>query len=188
MAEKRIEDQNGKIVRICMYHKYWLDGATNPLVDSDSRKIMDIKNPRCRGYEEAIVDLGRRFVSGTFKYFDEGDAFQVAIVPSSSAGLHSAAVERIMEYASEHFDVRFDPCFLVRISSITPVHSGGDRSIENHLNTIEVQADVDQELPMLILDDVTTSGNSFRACEILMREAGVSNVFMIAMGMTANET
>ncbi len=76
---------------------------------------------------------------------------------------------------------------LVRHKSIAKKATGGDRSIEVDLNSIRVEdADCIKGKRVLLLDDVTTSGNSLLACRRLLLQAGAADVKMVALGRTTH--
>lgn len=65
--------------------------------------------------------------------------------------------------------------------------SGGDRSAEVHFNSIEVDPVVDiRGETFLLLDDITTSGNSLYACKRILLNHGASKVEMMALGKTVD--
>jgi predicted amidophosphoribosyltransferase len=74
---------------------------------------------------------------------------------------------------------------LVRIKKIEKLAAGGSRQVDVHLNSIEVKSgNLIQARPVLLLDDVTTSGNSLKACRQLLVAAGASAVQCVALGET----
>ena len=71
---------------------------------------------------------------------------------------------------------------LLRISDIDKLAGGGRRNIEIHLNSIESNPNVDVAgKPVIVIADVTTSGNSMLACEQILYESGAASVVMIAV-------
>lgn len=60
---------------------------------------------------------------------------------------------------------------------------GGDRSKYLHLQSIEVVDDIDMSQDIILLmDDVTTTGNSLYACKEILLNHGAKNVEMFALG------
>ncbi len=74
---------------------------------------------------------------------------------------------------------------LLRRVPIQPAHQGGPRSEEIHLDTIDVQTSefIDGRV-VLLLDDVTTTGSTMRACEKLLQDAGALYVIKLALAKT----
>jgi hypothetical protein len=74
---------------------------------------------------------------------------------------------------------------LERFKSVLPAHSGGDRSVNIHLNSIKVNhPELILNKDVWVLDDVITTGNSMKACEALLRKSGAKNVYWFSMGKT----
>jgi hypothetical protein len=64
---------------------------------------------------------------------------------------------------------------------------GSNRSIERNLRTIEVtdKASI-KDCPVVVIDDVTTTGNSMKACSKLLWDSGCNCVGAIALGRTTS--
>jgi predicted amidophosphoribosyltransferase len=75
---------------------------------------------------------------------------------------------------------------LTRHASIPKLASGGNRNINVHLSSISVQKThkISTDSPLLLLDDVLTTGNSLRACKHILQDAGFSQVTCLALGKT----
>lgn len=72
---------------------------------------------------------------------------------------------------------------LARTQKIVKLAHGGDRSLDNHLNTISVvNPAVIYGRDVLLLDDVTKTGNSLVACRQLLLGAGARSVQCAAIG------
>ena len=46
---------------------------------------------------------------------------------------------------------------------------------------------INKDVKVLLIDDVATSGNSLRACKDILKKHGAGEVYMLALGRTANE-
>ena len=74
---------------------------------------------------------------------------------------------------------------LVRARHFDKLAHGGDRSIDVHLKSIVVvHEELIEDEEVLVLDDVTTSGNSLEACKQLLLQAGARRVQKLALGKT----
>lgn len=177
--------EEGIIYRVVPYNPWWKDGERNPDRNDDTRRIMDLKNPEAYNHQAAINYFGAKFTAGTRKimgYLDI-DQVQIAVVPSSKVGKRSVGLEGVIGHANQG-EVVYNPLFLVRIKDIDSAHEGGIRSKQQHIETIEVQVVPNPDIPLVLLDDVATTGTSFDACEQILRDAGVKEIYTVALGKT----
>lgn len=77
----------------------------------------------------------------------------------------------------------FDKDVLIRHTDIDSLHSGGDRAVGVHLESIKVNKTVKGK-KIVLMDDVTTTGNSLLACKQLLMEAGAKEVIMFSFAKT----
>jgi predicted amidophosphoribosyltransferase len=172
-----MRDQNGYYF-LNYYIPYRnLDGSRNPAFTAFSGSILDLKQNKIRCDGPFLSQLNQIIKKN----------IPIAIVPShdpdsSDSGLLTVAKKLVR-------DNRIDATScLQRIKKIDKLSGGGDRSVEVHLNSIKViniQIIVDQHV--LLLDDVTTSGNSFGAGKQLLLEAGAYKVTCLAIGKTKRD-
>ena len=74
---------------------------------------------------------------------------------------------------------------LVRTKKIEKLAHGGDRSQDIHLESIVVKnVNLIKGKDILLLDDVTKTGNSLEACTLLLLEAGARSVQRATIGKT----
>ena len=73
--------------------------------------------------------------------------------------------------------------FLKRNKSIDKLATGGNRSMETHMKSIStvLDMDIDNDI-VLLMDDVTTTGNSLYACKEILLQNGAREVEMFALG------
>lgn len=81
---------------------------------------------------------------------------------------------------------------LKRVKDVPTAHLGeGRASCDEHIDSIEcMQDDLSNEnIAYLILDDITTTGNSMRACNEILLEKGIEseNIYNIALGATVRD-
>jgi hypothetical protein len=173
----------GRIYSICDYPPY--RGGTNPKINPDTYRIMDFKNPDHHKHKSTVSHFGK-LLNGGFEriaiYLETKD-LQVAIVPSSKKGKISKGLEGVIECVS-NARLTYNRDFLVRINDVPAAHEGGDRSIEKHYKSIVVKCIPNPNVPLILLDDVTTTGNSLEACRAILEKVGVKQVFMVAIGRT----
>ena len=175
----------GVIYSMVDYNTYWKDGERNPARNADTYHIMDLKSPAEKNHAVAVNYFGKKFHTGTHRLLDflQTDTIQVAVVPSSKKGKISQGLEGLIEHV-KNANLLYNRNFLVRTEDIPAAHEGGERSTQKHLDTIEVQVQPDPKIPLILLDDVTTTGTSLEACKQILDTAGVSQVYMVALGRT----
>lgn len=160
------------------YHPY--RQGNNPKFDGWSSRILDLKRNR----EEAIAF----FMHATIKYIQANLDFDFSVityVPSHDANkISMSGIARVAQKVATIYNCNFVIC-LNRVNTITRLSHGGNRSLGVHFNSLQV---INQHLiarqKVLLLDDVTTTGNSFKACKMLLEQAGALDVYCLAMGKT----
>ena len=75
--------------------------------------------------------------------------------------------------------------FLIRHSRIEKLSGGGDRSRKVHYDSIKVSGELSVKgEDVLLLDDISTSGNSLLACRDILIANGARSVEMLVLGRT----
>jgi predicted amidophosphoribosyltransferase len=163
------------------YPPYWLDQTArirNPNITCHTRLIMDFKSTN----EVMKLRAHDLFFNSLNPYLKKG--IPIVIVPSHDPDKKMSNLVKLGKSLANDGRIDATSC-LQRIKKISKLSEGGDRSIEVHLKSIKV---VDDKLiakrHILLLDDVTTTGNSFYACKQLLLNAGASDVTCIALGKT----
>ena len=176
----------GQIYKICEYEPYRKQGEKNPNVNQDTFRIMDLKNPDARNHTASVAYYGEKLNGGfgQLSSFLKTTNLQVAIVPSSKQEKVSPGLESLLGTVNKA-NIIYNRDFLVRSYDVPAAHEGGDRSVEKHTKSIEVRCQPNPDVPLILLDDVTTTGNSLEACRAILAKAGITNVYMVAIGHTA---
>lgn len=121
-----------------------------------------------------------------------GDKFAIAVIPSSSVEKNFRSPSHVLagkildqSIKDGKYVVDATEC-LYRHTSVAQAHkSKGPRSKQVHLDSIKVlHKKLVQDINVLVLDDVTTSGSSFEAAYDLLKAAGAKNVVSFAVGRT----
>jgi hypothetical protein len=180
------KNQPDKILSLGDYNPYW--------IDKDNR----IKNPDFkRSWDGRILDIkeaegGKRTVGVRF-FFAKlnpilGEDFTIATVPSSNPENTESGIRELAIMLARLNRIDATSC-LLRRTPISKLSHGGDRSLDVHLNSIDVvNPHLIQGREVLLLDDVTTSGNSLRACQMLLKKVGVRTVQCLALGCTTRNS
>lgn len=163
------------IVVYSNYHKYWQNKELrikNPLFDVFSRKILDLKE----GKQSAV------------RYFynllnDEiCDGVTICVVPSSDSNKIESGIGMLGDMLASNGRIN-KVYYLRRTKSIDKLALGGNRSKDVHMKTITTLDDVEITGDIILLmDDVTTTGNSLYACKEILMAKGARSVKMFALG------
>lgn len=188
MIKMREEEIQGKTYYLRSYHKYRVYGQKNPNFDKFSGFILDLKDPRSTRHVNAVQLFGNMLLKVLPDIFDEDDSFCVAIVPSHNAGVLSDGLRSVVRHIKPHYRILNAKNPLIRTRTIDKLACGGRRDIDVHLESIDVVApeSVNGNI-VLLLDDVTTTGNSIEACRQKLEQAGAKLVVAIAIAKTADD-
>ena len=168
-------NNTGDIVVYSNYHKYWLDRERqikNPLFDVYSGKILDLKN----GKQEAVDYFYKLLEPEICK------DVTICIVPSSDAEKVETGMTMLGEKLASN-GRKNKVFFLKREKSIKKLANGGNRDMAVHYASIGTLDDLSVEGDIvLLMDDVTTTGNSLYACRGILLQNGAKHVEMFALG------
>jgi len=172
------------------YHKYWMDTektVKNPNFDqTHSGLILSAKRSDHANHAYAIKCFTKMIREAALRFDD--DQIELVVVPSHTQGEVSAGLRSIAENlckTDERFRYRHNS--LSRTKSIAKLAGGGDRRIEVHLDSISFRRDLKMRCGVLILDDVSTTGNSIAACGDIISGQRRSVVGGLVLGRTADE-
>lgn len=135
--------------------------------------------------EEAIAEA-TQLLHETLCGFDA-----VAVVPSHKQGSNSdTGIYRIatgLAKCSKGKILDATSC-LHRINRIEKLATGGDRSLETHLNSIGLkEPGLIHEKRVLLLDDVRCTGNSLKACQQILENAKPRSVHPLAFAQSIHD-
>ena len=171
-----IADRNG-IVYYGYYHKYRLpDGSINAdfYADKISGLILDVKDRDERGLNFFFNQL-----QGEIK-----DGVTICVVPGHWAGVENDSSIAMLARRLASTNDRIDAVdYIVRTKTISKLARGGSRDIDIQRESLGVNPDMSiTGSVILLVDDVTTSGNSLLACKELLLKHGAKDVAMFALG------
>ncbi|MCD8323517.1 MAG: phosphoribosyltransferase [Clostridiales bacterium] len=165
----------GEIVVYSNYHRYWLDRERhikNPLFDVYSGKILDLKEgkPAAIKYFYSLLDV------------EICPDVTICVVPSSNAENVVTGMTRLGEMLAKNHRVN-RVYYLKREKSIDKLARGGRRDPSVHMQSIGTveEMDISGEI-VLLMDDVTTTGNSLYVCKEILMNHGAKTVEMFALG------
>lgn len=166
----------GEILHCGYYHRYRNpDGSVNPefYTDKVSGYILDVKEKKLRGMSYFYEQLRDEICEGV----------SICVVPSHTAGdMNDSGLANIARRLAKEGRVdRVD--YLLRTQTVSKLATGGNRELFVHLNSISVNPNMQiKGEVVLLVDDVTTSGNSLRACQQILLENGATRVGLLALG------
>ncbi len=159
------------------YHPY--HRGCNPDFDEWSQRILSLKHHRNKAFAYFEDNL-RYALEPLLRTLNPA----IAVVPPHDPVHTSSGVRVLAQRFPRSGGTDATNC-LVRHTAIERLSGGGDRSINVHFNSIAV---TDLGLicgqTVLLLDDISTTGNSFRACAELLFHRGAQRVLCLALGRT----
>lgn len=110
------------------------------------------------------------------------DGVTICVVPSSNVQKIITGIGQLGEMLASQKRVN-KVYFLQRWKSIDKLALGGERSKEVHFQSIRAvdEMDITGDI-VLLMDDVTTTGNSLYACREILKNRGAGEVEMFALG------
>ena len=182
IAKQYYTDSGNIIYCLSQYHKYWISWEQG------------IRNPDFNTYSKEILSLKRRdpeAVEFFYKILNDKIPPNVAIctVPSSDPKEQLSGITLLADKLALDKNRKNFVHYLKRTRKISKLASGGCRTKSTHYRSITTDKDLSVKgLTILLLDDVTTSGNSLRACRNILIRHGASRVYMLALGKTIPES
>jgi len=172
-----IELKGAKLFYLVDYHPKTFHGQANPNHDENSELLLAFKDGSPSGisfYTESAIKMISYIAKN---YHVDG----IVIVPSHNEFEYSRGLVRIIDEACRVTGLEDLHKSLRRVYSIGKISSGGNRSIDQHIRSINV---IDKDVinkDIIVFDDVVTSGNSMHACEDKLLSAGASSVLFASL-------
>ena len=153
-----------------------------------SQNIYGIKNGYesiCSKYYRDLVECLTKQVSDKIQLLKDKP---ICIVPSSQSRKWGEGLEYIVKNLVKDFAMIDASRCLVRIQDHDKLSLGGVRDISTHITTIKVfEEELIKGKEVFLFDDITTTGNSLKACEILLLQKGAKKVIKIVLGKTIDD-
>ena len=171
-------NRTGSIIYLTEYSPYHLeDGTICKDIDPETQMITALK-----GCNETAIEHYYNMLDPLLS-----SDIDICIVPSSNPeNLCTGTFLLAQQLCAEG---RTDLTFaLKRVKPIKKLASGGCRSKDVHFGSIEVtDKNKINGKSILLIDDVTTTGNSLVVCRQLLLEAGAAHVEMLALARTVRK-
>lgn len=166
------------------YHPYWInktEGIKNPAFDRNSSCILDLK----KGNIFAINYFADMILEHFNKKWENCCCMEV---PSHDPMNTSNPMQKVIKKICSACNLNDYSGSLIRCKKIDKLSTGGIRNIDIHLGSIKLSDKINVfEKNILLLDDVTTTGGSLKACYQILVENGANNVFPVALAQTVRE-
>jgi predicted amidophosphoribosyltransferase len=180
MVEKVLVYNGVEIVAVGSYFPVRSGNA-----DAYSRTILDFKN----GNESAIEQMTQYISDLLDKRSMKSKSFYIATVPSSTAHKQHKGFPQLINNLTNTFNVLNPHHNIIRRTvSKKPAHLGGSRSTKLASETTDIPIRIQNMITgqyVVLLDDVTTTGNSLKAAiDLLIKHNAVVSV-AIALGRTS---
>jgi len=186
VTEKQLREE---VFHLYSYHKYRMPAGTrNSKFDRVSGFVLDLKDPASRRHTNAVQLFGNALVRALELLELNERELPCAIVPSHEAGAVSAGLVSVVRHVKQSCGVVLADNPLERHATIAKLSQGGNRGKDVHTNSVRVKPDsIAEGATVLLIDDVTTTENSMKACRDLLYAAGAGLVVCIAIAKTVDE-
>lgn len=142
----------------------WLYKYSNP-------KALELKNLNDQAIQKYFLEI---------KLLINKDIV-LCTVPSSKKGNLDTGINRLTKLLVKEGRIEGINC-LVRHTSRPKNSYGGDRSLQGQLNTLKSNNEhIIKNRTILLIDDVTKTGNSIQACSQILKKNGANEVYKLAI-------
>jgi hypothetical protein len=171
------------IMNLYVYHPW--DGGKNPNIDKITNTLLNLKSDK----DPAVNFFSKVAKTQLLDLVKTQKNKSYCIVPSHSKGDISNGLSRVIANIKNDFGFSNSTNPLKRIRTVAKSSTGGDRSVQHHLDSIEVvDESVVKDKVVFLFDDISSTGNSMEACKKLLLEKGATKVVMISFGQTASNS
>ena len=174
------------------YHKFWIhDGmggrARNSNFDKLTGYLLDLKKSDNRNFDHAVSGFARALLKDikSLNFLAETEEAIVCAVPSSKVGKVAPGLVNIAKILErDNGRIKSGMKTLIRTTEIDKLADGGNRDITVHRRSIDIGERVRKDRTYILIDDITTTGNSLAACAEILARNGARRILPIALGKT----
>lgn len=144
------------------------------------------------GYSSGILDLKNGDSLAINYFFDcihsnlaANDFDCILVVPPHHSCNNKSGIQLLGQKIAKVNNLIDATSCLMRHKNIDKLSTGGNRNLETHLKSIKVfDEEVIQGKDVLLFDDISTTGNSLKACKKILEDAGVKTVKCFVLSKT----
>lgn len=170
------------------YYPYWIIDSNKQKIKNDyfnkgkGEYILKLKNNKNDSIEYYTNKL-KSILLYKIKNINEFDI--ITYVPSSKTDKDNLALEKILKNICNNYNnLKFKKC-LIRVQNIDKLSTGGNRDKEIHIKTININnLEEIKDKNIIIIDDVTSTGNSMIACKEKLKNYGANKVACLSLSKT----
>ena len=112
----------------------------------------------------------------------------ICIMPAHEASEYSKGLVEVADHIISYFGMIDGRYLIRRVHAHEKVSKGGNRSIRNQLDSLEINQEYQiTGKDIIVLDDITTTGNSISAAIALLKRNHAGRVFAQTIGKTQSE-
>ena len=138
--------------------------------------VYDFKNGYCRQeHKELFVKTIKNVVK------DKPEEWVVCFVPASTGDRHFERYNELADYIWKQTRCEADPMLIMREFNQLPIHTKGR---QGQLEDIKIKENFDYHKNFIVIDDLITTGTSFRTIGDLLMKRGALSVQGIIFAMT----
>lgn len=109
----------------------------------------------------------------------------IVVVPPHQSGKDNSGIKILAQKIACKNNLIDATSCLIRYRTIDKLSTGGNRSLETHWQSIKlVNKEIIKGNKLLLIDDVSTTGNSLKACQELLESAGAKSVKSFVLAKT----
>ncbi len=152
----------------------------------DSEAILEFK----RGSIDTINAYAKMMAKSMEQVYDVSTlkGGYICVMPSHSKGSYSSSLRRLASYLCKVFEMNDSYNLIIRNKDHDKASTGGERSIGSHIATLEVNPQYSiQDKIVILLDDVTTTGNSIAAVRHILKPFNPRCVYAQTLAKTADD-
>ncbi len=173
-----------EIKYIQLYNPY--RRGTNPNFNNYgqfSKMILSLKKKE----QEGINYLYKKIIDKGVFDSEKNKIKAIMVVPSHDPDNFNSGINSLAEKIAQEYNwINATGCLRRKIK-VPKLSEGGNRSIDIHLESIEFVDDIKiKDKCVLLIDDITTTGISMKACKSILIKNGIIDGFTFAIGQTAH--